>query len=82
MNPVNNRHYEQWARCDRSGVLLPMSKLRKQKGMLVSKEYFDDPTVEQRDSVIQAILQDQENEGVDHRHVDRGFFEDLEEEVY
>lgn len=79
----NNVRGEQWDRCDRCGLLFPMSQLVKQKGMLLcTRKYscFDDLEIERRDIMIMQILgTGVEQEGVDLRAIDRGFFEGWDE---
>lgn len=75
-NAVNARRDEQWDLCDRCGFQFPMSQLTKQKGMLLCiKKCVDDLTVERRPFMIGQILgAGVDQEGVDLRVVDRGFF--------
>lgn len=79
----NNRKGEQWDFCDRCGFMFPMSQLVKQKGLLLctrTQTCFDDLEIERRDIKIMSILgEGVEQEGVDLRSIDRGFFESWDE---
>jgi predicted nucleic acid binding AN1-type Zn finger protein len=81
-NPVNRRVGEQWQTCDRCGFLYPMSKLVKQKGILICtyNKCFDNLDIDRRDLQIMQILgEGVQQEGADLRLVDRGFFEGFDE---
>lgn len=81
-NPVNNKHGVQWDRCDRCGNLFPMSKLIKQLGLLVCQRDWDDLENQRRPIEIERILnQGVDQEGVDLRAEDRGFFQGDGEEL-
>jgi hypothetical protein len=65
--------------------MYPMSYLVVQKGLLICRtpHCFDDLTVERRSLVIERTLSSGiEQEGIDMRMVDRGFFLGQEEEVF
>lgn len=64
--------------------MFPMSKLVVQKGlMLCTRHCFDDLTVERRSLEIERTMAAGiEQEGVDLRMVDRGFFLGQEEDVF
>lgn len=83
--PKNRVTGEQWQTCDRCGRLFPMSKLVKQKGLLVCTNRltcFDDLTVERKDMEIeQALNTGVDQEGADTRQADRGFFEGFDDGV-
>jgi hypothetical protein len=76
-NALNRRTGGQWDICDRCGFQFPISQLVKQKGLLVCiRRCFDDLTVERRPYIIEQILgTGVDQEGVDLRVVDRGFFD-------
>lgn len=80
--PLNNRQGEQWDSCDQCGLLFPMSRLIKQKGLLICtrRSCFDDLEIERRQLMIMQILgTGVEVEGADLRVIDRGFFEGFDE---
>lgn len=81
-NPVNARRGEQWDMCDQCGFQFPMSMLTKQKGKLVCvKRCVDNLEVERRDYVIgQMLSASNDQEGVDLRAIDRGFFDGTDPE--
>lgn len=84
-NPVNARHGQQWTTCDRCGFLFPMARLAVQKGLLVCnrRTCVDNLEVERRSLVIERLLNSGvEQEGVDLRMIDRGFFLGQNEEVF
>ena len=59
-----------------------MGSLGKQKGLLVCRPCTDNLEVERRPHIIeQALSTAVDQEGVDLRVIDRGFFEGSEEEV-
>lgn len=78
---VNNIQKQQWDTCDRCGLMYPMGKLVKQKGGLICTVHcFDNLQVERRPFLIENILgSGVEQEGVDTRVIDRGFFEGFDE---
>lgn len=82
-NAVNARRGEQWELCDQCGRQFPMSKLIKQKGLLVCvQECFDNLEVERRPLMIERSLgSSTDQEGVDLRVIDRSFFEGSDEGV-
>lgn len=83
-NNVNNVKKQQWDWCGRCGRQFPMSDLTMQKGLLICKQRccFENRTVEKRELVIVATLNaGVEQEGIDMRMVDRGFFTGQEEEA-
>lgn len=83
MNSVNHRFDEQWTLCDRCGFQFPMSRLSVQKGIFVCARCFDNLEVERRALVIEREMgAGVEQEGVDLRMVDRGFFLGQNEEVF
>lgn len=81
--PVNNVRHEQWDTCDQCGRLFPMSKLVKQKGALIctqKRTCFDNLEIERRPlEIMQTLGEAQDQEGVDLRVIDRGFFEGFDE---
>lgn len=84
MNTKIRRH-EQWQPCDRCGFMYPMSKLVVQKGLMLCTvmHCVDDLTVERRSLEIERTMAAGiEQEGVDLRMVDRGFFLGQQEEVF
>lgn len=71
-NPLNNVRGEQWDNCDRCGRLFPMSKLTKQRGLLLCSRDFDNLEVERAPQVIARILSTaNDEEGADLRYRDR-----------
>lgn len=75
-NAVNARRDEQWDICDQCGFPYPMSKLSQQKGLSVCPKCVDNLEVERRPAIIAQILSaGSDQEGVDLRYVDRGFFD-------
>lgn len=67
-NPVNNINNEQWDACQgRCGFVFPISRLTLQKGVKKCFRCLDDLEVERREHVIQLILGEDTNEGVDER---------------
>lgn len=82
---TRNRCGQQWAPCQRCGFMYPMGKLVVQKGLLVctNKHCFDSLEVERRSLVIERCLSSGiEQEGVDLRQVDSGFFLGQAEEIF
>lgn len=71
----------QWDVCDRCSFLFPMGDLVKQKGLMICKRRcWDDLSVERRYIEIERVLgQAVDQEGVDLRMVDKGFFEGFDE---
>jgi hypothetical protein len=81
-NPNNRVTKEQWDLCERCGLLWAMSKLIKQKGLMVCPRDIDNLEVERRDQLIMRILGDGiSQEGVDTRVYDRSFFQGFDDEV-
>jgi len=86
--PVNARRGEQWQSCDRCGRLFPMGQLAKQKGLLICTAplgCWDNLEVERRESMIERVMNPgsaQDQEGVDTRAIDRGFFEGFDEQTF
>lgn len=79
------RKGQQWAPCDRCGFMYPMTRLIVQRGVLIcnNPHCFDNLTVERRSLVVERLLSSGvEQEGVDLRMVDRGFFLGQAEEVF
>ncbi len=76
-NALNRRTGSQWEICDRCGFQFPIGQLVRQKGLLVcTRTCFDDLTVERRPYMIEQILGTAvDQEGVDLRVIDRGFFD-------
>lgn len=74
---------EQWDLCDRCGFAYPMSKLVKQKGLLICmKHCFDNLEVERRQQEIMKVLgAGVQQEGADLRVIDRSFWIRSDEEV-
>lgn len=76
---------EQWDLCGVCGFQFPMGQLVMQKGVLkcTRRTCFDDLTIERHSSEVERVLSaGVEQEGVDLREVDRGFFHGNDEEVY
>lgn len=69
--------------CDRDGFFYPMSRLTKQKGMLLCRMCLDNLEVERRPFFIEQVLGPSGSgsipEGADTRVVDRGFFDGFDE---
>lgn len=79
-NPVNHKRDVQWDHCDRCDFLYPINQLIKQKGLILCGKCWDDLSVERRYIDIERILnQGVDQEGVDMRYVDRGFFDGFDE---
>jgi hypothetical protein len=82
----NNVRREQWQNCDRCGFLYPMSQLVKQKGLLLCMRLcFDNLTVERRPWIIEQTMNPggaTDQEGLDTRQIDRGFFEGFDEQQF
>lgn len=79
------KYKQQWQPCQRCGFMYPMSRLRVQKGLLVctNSHCFDKLEVERRSLVIERTMAaGLEQEGVDLRQVDSGFFLGQQEEVF
>jgi hypothetical protein len=74
---------QQWQLCDRCGLAYPMGELVKQKGMMVcTRTCFDNLEVERRQQMIErTLVAASDQEGVDNRTYDRGFFDGFDEEV-
>lgn len=73
-NPVNHRCGEQWEACYRCGRPYPLSKLSVQQGSKVCASCFDDTTILRHSQAVQRALESNDQEGVDMRGVDLGFF--------
>ena len=85
--PVNACRGEQWQSCDRCGRLYPMSSLTKQKGMMLCQTTpcFDNLDVERREYIIERVMNPgsaQDQEGVDTRAIDRGFFDGFDDQTF
>lgn len=85
-NPNNTIYHEQWQECDRCGFMYPMSRMSKQKGLLLCIALcYDDLTVERRPWIIEQTMNPggaTDQEGLDTRQVDRGFFEGFDEQQF
>lgn len=80
----NNVRRQQWGMCDRDGFFYPMSRLVKQKGLLVctNSTCYDNLEVERRPFVIEQTMSPgsaEDTEGADRRVIDRGFFSGFDE---
>jgi len=85
--PVNVIKHQQWQSCDRCGRLFPMGSLTKQKGIMVCtrRGCFDNLEVERREYEIERTMNPgsaQDQEGVDTRAIDRGFFEGFDDQTF
>lgn len=84
--PNNVVLHQQWQTCERCGFLYPMGKLTKQKGLLVcTQRCYDNLEVERRPWVIEQVLTTggaTDQEGLDTRQIDRGFFDGFDETQY
>jgi hypothetical protein len=87
-NPNNAIRRQQWSSCERCGRLFPMSSLVKQKGLMVCTAplgCFDNLEVERRGVTIERVMNPgsaQDQEGVDTRAVDRGFFDNFDDQTF
>ena len=85
-NPNNALRHSQWQTCNRCGRLYPMFLLSKQKGLLVClTSCFDNLEVERRPWSIEQTVNPggaTDQEGMDTRQVDRGFFDGFDETQY
>ncbi len=84
---VNVVKHEQWQSCDRCGRLFPMSKLAKQKGLMLctTRVCWDNLEIERHASMVERVMNPgsaQDQEGVDTRAIDRGFFEGFDEQTF
>lgn len=81
--PNNAPVKQQWDMCDRCGFMFPMNQLVKQDGLLLctrKSTCFDDLTPQRREIMIMQLLgTGVEQEGVDLRGIDRGFFDGFDE---
>lgn len=81
-NPNNRVTKQQWQSCDRCGFLYPIGSLTKQKGLMLDRKCLDNLEVERRPRMIEKVLTSGvDQEGVDTRGYDRGFFDGWDEEA-
>lgn len=77
------RKRQQWQSCDRCGFMFPMSYLTVQRGLMLDRKCLDNLEIERRSMVVERVMgSGVEQEGVDLRMVDRGFFLGQNEEIF